>query len=102
MIHTVGPIWRGGKENEDELLADCYRNSLALAANRKIRTIALPCISTGLYRFPIERATEIALRETFTFVAQNELPERIVFVCYGHDAFSIYLDRARQIFPGFE
>src|SRR5260370_32534577 len=56
VIHTVGPVWHGGKHNEDELLARCYRNSLALAAKHSIRTIAFPCISTGAYRFPSERA----------------------------------------------
>src|SRR5437763_2758179 len=61
VIHTVGPVWHGGKHNEDELLARCYRNSLALAAKHSVRTIAFPAISTGAYRFPIERAARIAL-----------------------------------------
>ena len=102
VIHTVGPIWRGGRYNEDELLANCYRNSLELALNRKVRTIAFPCVSTGLYRFPIERATRIALHVTLQFVTEHSIPEKIVFVCYGHDAYSIYLDTARRIFPGFK
>ena len=102
VIHTVGPIWHGGRNDEPELLGSCYRKSLALAAHRGIESIAFPCISTGLYRFPMERATEIALTETLEFLRSNELPKKVVFVCYGHDAFSIYLDTARRIFPGFE
>src|SRR5438105_451757 len=63
VIHTVGPVWHGGKHKEDDLLASCYRSSLALAAQHSIRTIAFPAISTGAYRFPIERAARIALAE---------------------------------------
>ncbi|MBA4148225.1 MAG: O-acetyl-ADP-ribose deacetylase [Verrucomicrobia bacterium] len=101
VIHAVGPIWHGGRSNEDALLASCYRNSLVLAESRGIRSIAFPCISTGLYRFPIERAADIALNETLKFIEQHDLPERINFVCYGHDTYSIYLDAARRILPGF-
>jgi O-acetyl-ADP-ribose deacetylase len=63
IIHTVGPVWDGGKNNEDNLLASCYRNSLRLAVENKIKTIAFPAISTGVYRFPLERATKIAVTE---------------------------------------
>src|SRR5690349_7419551 len=64
VIHTVGPVWNGGDRNEEELLANCYRNSLALATQHGCRTVAFPAISTGIYHFPVARATEIALAET--------------------------------------
>ncbi len=102
VIHTVGPIWRGGKNNEKELLANCYRGTLQLAVEHKVNSIAFPSISTGLYRFPMESAVNIALMETSEFLQKHEFPAKIIFVCYGHDAWSIYLDRARRIFPGFE
>lgn len=102
VIHTVGPIWRGGRYDEEELLASCYQNSLELARAHNVRTIAFPGISTGLYRFPMERATHIAMHVALQFLTNNPLPEKIVFVCYGHDAYSIYLDVARRVLPGFE
>jgi len=92
VIHTAGPVWNGGMNGEDELLASCYCNSLALAAERHIRTIAFPAISTGIYRFPLERATRIALRETLGFLERSALPERVRFVCFGPDVLAIYND----------
>jgi O-acetyl-ADP-ribose deacetylase (regulator of RNase III) len=71
VIHTVGPIWSGGDNNEDELLAQCYRNSLALAREHDIRSIAFPAISTGVYSFPLERAARIALTEVKYFLDQD-------------------------------
>lgn len=85
VIHTVGPVWNGGTNGEDELLANCYRNSLALAAEHYLRTVAFPAISTGIYRFPLERATRIALRETLGFLAQSSTPNEVTFVCFGRD-----------------
>lgn len=82
VIHTVGPVWRGGTNNEDELLARCYRNSLALAVAHGVRTIAFPAISTGAYGFPLERATRIAVREVVEFLRSDRTLERVVFVCY--------------------
>ncbi len=90
VIHTVGPVWRGGGEGEDELLARCYRNSLALAEQYGVRTIAFPAISTGAYGFPLERATRIALRETQQFLATHDLPEKVTFVCFGERAYRVY------------
>jgi O-acetyl-ADP-ribose deacetylase len=78
VIHTVGPVWHGGSHGEDELLASCYRNSLALAAWHGLRTIAFPAISTGIYGFPKDRAARIALRETCTHLAARDLPERVI------------------------
>lgn len=82
VIHTVGPVWHGGQHHEDELLASCYRNSLKLAEDRGIKTIAFPSISTGAYRFPIERATKIAVSEVKKFLEQNTSIEKVVFVCF--------------------
>ena len=82
VIHTVGPVWHGGKHGEDELLASCYRNSLTLALQHGIKTIAFPCISTGAYRFPFERATRIAVSEVGEFLEREKSIEKIIFVCF--------------------
>lgn len=71
IIHTVGPVWNGGSNNEDELLADCYRNSLKLAAENNIRAIAFPSISTGIYSFPVERAAKIAVNTVKKYLQEN-------------------------------
>lgn len=71
VIHTVGPVWNGGSHNEDELLADCYRNSLKVAVNNNIRKIAFPSISTGIYSFPVERAAKIAISTVDKFLEEN-------------------------------
>jgi O-acetyl-ADP-ribose deacetylase (regulator of RNase III) len=90
IIHTVGPVWSGGKNNEEILLANCYRNSLKLAVENGIRTIAFPAISTGVYRFPLERATKIAVNEVKKFLKKNESIEKVIFVCFDEEAFRIY------------
>jgi O-acetyl-ADP-ribose deacetylase (regulator of RNase III) len=82
VIHTVGPVWEGGTESEDELLASCYRRSLELALQNGIRTVAFPAISTGIYGFPLERATRIAAREVRAFLEGNSALEKVVFVCF--------------------
>lgn len=71
IIHTVGPVWKGGGHNEDELLASCYRNSLELARQNHIKTIAFPSISTGIYSFPVERAAQIAIQTVQQFLSEN-------------------------------
>lgn len=90
VIHTVGPVWNGGSAGEDELLAACYRNSLALAHQHGMRTIAFPAISTGIYRFPVERAARIALRETLHFLSEHALPESVRFVCFPQHIYDTY------------
>lgn len=90
VIHTVGPIWNGGKSNEDELLASCYRNSLNLAVDNKIKTIAFPAISTGVYGFPLERATKIAIGEVKKFLSKNEFIQKVIFVCFDERTKEIY------------
>src|SRR5947207_4448895 len=82
VIHTVGPVWSGGDRDEDKLLASCYRNSLALAEEHGVKTIAFPCISTGVYGFPADRACEIAVREVKNYLGAHALPEKITFACF--------------------
>ena len=87
VIHTVGPVWQGGESDEDELLASCYRTSLAIATELEVRSIAFPAISTGIYGFPKTRAAEIAVREVRQ--AAEEM-ERLLFVCFDEETASIY------------
>lgn len=90
VIHTVGPVWQGGNKGEDNLHANCYKNSLELAVEHKIKTIAFPAISTGLYSFPIERATKIALNTAKDFLTKDSKIEKVVFVCFSESDFNIY------------
>ena len=91
VIHTVGPVWHGGTRGEDELLASCYRNSLQLAVEIGIHSIAFPAISTGAYGFPLERATAIAVSEVRSFLEKNPSLEKVVFVCFGKYTHECYL-----------
>ena len=90
IIHTVGPVWNGGNNNEEELLASCYNNSLRIAENRKLKSIAFPNISTGVYRFPKDLAARIAVREVREFIKNNKKIKRIVFVCFDDENYEIY------------
>jgi O-acetyl-ADP-ribose deacetylase (regulator of RNase III) len=90
VIHTVGPIWYGGKNNEESLLSSCYRNSLLIAVKHGIKTISFPNISTGIYRFPKERAAEIAITEVKGFLEENKDIEEVTFVCFDEENFNIY------------
>jgi len=90
VIHTVGPVWKGGGHSEDELLAACYRNSLTLARDTGVRSIAFPAISTGAYGFPLDSACEIALREIRQFLEANPLPEEILLVCFDRHTADVY------------
>jgi O-acetyl-ADP-ribose deacetylase (regulator of RNase III) len=103
VIHTVGPVWRDGRHGEDELLARCYRNSLALARARGLKTIAFPAISTGAYGFPLDRAARIAVRECRAFLAANPDFGEIRLVCFGaaaRAAFEAALREAAAAAPG--
>lgn len=90
VIHTVGPVWHGGNSNEDVLLASCYRESLKLALKNNIKTIAFPSISTGAYRFPVERAAKIATSEVKNFLEKDKTIEKIIFVCFDDTTFKVY------------
>ena len=90
IIHTVGPVWYGGNKNEDKLLSNCYKNSLELAMNHKVKSIAFPSISTGAYGFPFERAAKIAVKVVQDFLEENKTIKKVVFVCFGKDAFEVY------------
>lgn len=90
VIHTVGPVWRGGRSRERELLASCYKNSLKSAVDIGAKSIAFPSISTGAYGFPLEEATDIALSETMRFLASDNTIEKVVFVCFGDHAMKVY------------
>lgn len=91
IIHTVGPVWNGGSHNEDQLLADCYQNSLKLAAEHDIRTIAFPSISTGIYAFPVERAAKIAIGTVNGFLQDNpETFDRVVWVLFDDRTQAAY------------
>ena len=91
VIHTVGPVWDGGDKGEEELLASAYRNSLTLAHQHAHKTIAFPSISTGVYRFPIEKATQIAINEVQQFLKENPSSlERVVFVTFSDRDFKVY------------
>ena len=98
VIHTVGPVWKGGNKNEENLLANCYKNSLQAAQDLGIKTIAFPSISTGAYGFPLERATEIALKETKNFLETNTTLNRVVFVCFGEKALNTYRETCKRVF----
>jgi O-acetyl-ADP-ribose deacetylase len=90
VFHTVGPVWQGGDQDEDRLLAECYQNCLKLAVETKIQTIAFPSISTGAYGFPIDRASHIAIDAIKKHLLQNPLPEQVIIVCYDSKTYEIY------------
>jgi O-acetyl-ADP-ribose deacetylase (regulator of RNase III) len=93
VIHTVGPVWRGGAESVDELLRNCYLNSLKLAEQNGLRSIAFPSISTGAYRFPVERASRIAVQAVREYLRKSRVIERVIFVCYSQGDLKVYFDR---------
>lgn len=90
VIHTVGPIWRGGKHGESEMLANCYRSSLQLAVEHGIKTIAFPAISCGVYGYPIRDAAQIAVKITGNFLATVDKIDKVIFVLFGDDIYDAY------------
>lgn len=90
VIHTVGPVWNGGKNNEETLLASAYHSSLALALEHKLSSIAFPNISTGIYRFPKDRAAEIAVNTVKEFLSANNAEIEVTFVCFDDENYRIY------------
>jgi len=100
VIHTVGPVWHGGKHREDESLASCYRSCFALVDQNALRTIAFPSISTGAYGFPMERATRIAVAETKKFLQRNNTVEKVLLVCFGKAAYETHVRAVKEILAG--
>ncbi len=96
VIHSVGPVWQGGRAGEEELLANCYRNCFRLAAEHGLQTLAFPAISTGVYSFPKKKAAAIAVRQTRRALAANSLLERVVFVCFNRETREAYEEALGQ------
>lgn len=90
VIHTVGPVWRGGTSEEADLLSSCYRESLKLAADHHCISIAIPNISTGIYGYPKEEAARIALRTVSDFLSSHDLPDQVIFTCFNDKNLKIY------------
>ncbi|MFV0314444.1 MAG: O-acetyl-ADP-ribose deacetylase [Anaerotignum sp.] len=96
VIHTPGPIWRGGTSNEEELLINCYENSLKLAKEYGLKTIAFPSISTGVYRFPVEQAAKIAVTTVCNFLELDSFFQQVILVCFDDATKRIYMDAFEQ------
>lgn len=97
VIHTVGPVWGGGHQHEAELLANCYRNSLHLAAHRGLESVAFPGISTGIYGYPKEQAAALAVREAHAFLLTHDLPREVVFVAFSPDDYHLYEQQLQHL-----
>ncbi len=93
VIHAVGPVWRGGGEKEPALLAECYRSCLELARDNGLTSIAFPAISTGIYGFPLDQATDIAATEIEVWLAEEQGLERVIFAVFGDEAERAYRER---------
>jgi O-acetyl-ADP-ribose deacetylase (regulator of RNase III) len=96
VIHTVGPVWKGGNAGEPELLANCYRNALALAHGHHLKSIAFPAISCGVYGYPLSEAVPIAVREVSEFTRTKSDFERVVFACFGNDVLGAYRSEIKR------
>ncbi len=90
VLHAVGPIWNGGNDGEDELLASCYRNAMAIAKQEGFKSIAFPAISCGVYHYPIERAVNIATREVILGLRDNDVLEDVIFCCFDQEVADLY------------
>lgn len=100
VIHTVGPVWNGGKDGEPEMLATCYVNCLKLAADSYLRTIAFPAISTGIYGYPVEQASRIAAQTVADYLKADPRIEHVIFVCFTEYDEEVYLEALAHLFPG--
>ena len=99
VIHTPGPVWRGGKWAEEELLAECYKNCLRLAAEYGVKTIEFASISTGVYRFPVKLAAQIAVREILAFLRENTEIEQVTMVCFDENTQQAYEEALEEQLP---
>jgi O-acetyl-ADP-ribose deacetylase (regulator of RNase III) len=97
VIHTPGPIWRGGQNDEDRLLANSYQNSLSLTTQHAIQTIAFPSISTGIYGFPVDRACRIALKKIWDFLQHHPSLQKVTIVCFSPDVYHAYMQAFQEI-----
>jgi O-acetyl-ADP-ribose deacetylase (regulator of RNase III) len=100
VIHTVGPVWHGGKTKEDDLLISCYKSSLELARHNGIKSIAFSAISCGVYRFPIERAARIAITEVRKYMKEYPAIKKVIFVCFNDEIFQAYQKIMNDEFKG--
>jgi len=98
VIHTVGPVWRGGNHGEAGLLGQAYQNSLKLAASKRLKTIALPSISTGAYCYPVEHASRVAVKTVKDFLVKEDKLDKVVFVLFSERDFEIYLKTVKALF----
>ena len=96
VIHTVGPVWNGGNNNEEDLLADCYKNSLQLATHNHCKTIAFPNISTGIYKFPKELAAKISIQTVVNFLAVSDKIDKVIFVCFDEENFLLLQEQHQK------
>lgn len=96
VIHTVGPIWRGGNNNEEKLLRSCYKKCFELAVLNNIRTISFPAISTGVYGYPLKPAAEIAVSETINFLKNNKFFKEVNFVCFDMNTYNVYQETLKE------
>lgn len=90
VVHTVGPVWRGGEHGESELLASCYRACFTIARERNLRSLAFPAISCGIYGYPIEKAVKIAVAETVAELISSDDVQKVVFACFGDEIYNAY------------
>ena len=97
VIHTVGPIWSGGREDDALLLQSCYRKSLDLAVEKNVKSIAFPNISTGIYRFPKSDAADIAIETVHQFLNQNNFIEKVIFVVFDDENYQIYKEKLKKL-----
>ena len=93
VIHTVGPVWNGGKKDEAQKLSACYKNALELAVSNDCRTVAFPCISTGIYGYPMDEAAKVAVDTVSAFIANSDKIDKVIFVCFDDNNFYFISDQ---------